>query len=538
MRVTDTTKHNTVRQNINKTTETLQKLMGQMSSGKKVLKPSDDPVGSAMVQDFMTSIDHGKTLVRNIGADKIWLNNMELAITQISDILVNVKQLALQGGDAAATKEFRASIAKEFETISHELVRLANKKIGKLFMFSGTKTFTQPLKMNELQTEPMISFERTRLKSQTEIIPLHQDKPLPGLRPGTFQIILDDESEKPPFLDITLNGTESIMDIVENINNKAIEAYGWQPSEHTVSGYESDVHAEVGQDNALYLDPVFGSKIRFGEIDPTGFLQMMKFGVIGDPAEINPELPLLFQAHVAVPNDFDGSFLGYSKNNYQIKIIKGGTYSTAQYVVSDDEGETWSRPQTLTRKNEIFNPEGKASDKVYLEFLAVGKPFFKEGLEFSFEGNEFVEYRGNHQLKDVLIDNGIKVALNVTAHELFFEKEDEENSVNVFEVINRLVQSMREDEPLAALKSLDEINKAINQVLDKRSRIGTIYKELEASEERIEADLDFKTNELSNIEDLDIAKASMDLNSAELKNKVALDSAARLIQPTLINFLK
>jgi hypothetical protein len=37
---------------------------------------------------------------------------------------------------------------------------------------------------------------------------------------------------------------------------------------------------------------------------------------------------------------------------------------------------------------------------------------------------------------------------------------------------------------------------------------------------------------------MDLAKGAVDLNSAELKHKVALDSAARLIQPTLINFLK
>ena len=54
----------------------------------------------------------------------------------------------------------------------------------------------------------------------------------------------------------------------------------------------------------------------------------------------------------------------------------------------------------------------------------------------------------------------------------------------------------------------------------------------------IEQNIDFKSDELSNIEDMDLAKGATDLNQAELKHQVALDSTARLIQPTLINFLK
>jgi flagellin-like hook-associated protein FlgL len=50
--------------------------------------------------------------------------------------------------------------------------------------------------------------------------------------------------------------------------------------------------------------------------------------------------------------------------------------------------------------------------------------------------------------------------------------------------------------------------------------------------------MDFKADELSKLEDMDLAKGAIDLNKAELKNKVALDSSARLIQPTLINFLR
>jgi flagellar hook-associated protein 3 FlgL len=111
-------------------------------------------------------------------------------------------------------------------------------------------------------------------------------------------------------------------------------------------------------------------------------------------------------------------------------------------------------------------------------------------------------------------------------------------TVNIFDVMNRLKELLEDDDEMAVQKSIFELNDAVNQVLDKRSQIGSTFKELEASEDRIESSIDFKSSELSKLEDMDLAKGAVDLNNAELKHKVALDSAARLIQPTLINFLK
>jgi flagellar hook-associated protein 3 FlgL len=105
-------------------------------------------------------------------------------------------------------------------------------------------------------------------------------------------------------------------------------------------------------------------------------------------------------------------------------------------------------------------------------------------------------------------------------------------------MMNRLKEALEDDDEMALQKSLDEINGAIDQVLRKRGQIGSTFKELASSEERIESSIDFKSSEVSKLEDMDVAKGAVDLNNAELKHRVALDSAARLIQPTLINFLR
>jgi len=395
-----------------------------------------------------------------------------------------------------------------------------------------------------------VFFNDIRQKSTSPTIPLNQELPLLGIQPGSFTIQIDDDNpETPPVnLMIELNGLENLTEIIKKINDKAIEQMNYQKSEYFPTGYDALLFAEISSDNHVYLEPKVNYQIKFDTEgaeetkDTTGFLELMKF------QSLNPILPgaegveaTTLQPAGPVPLDkseYEAVFNGYSKEKYVVRVIRGGTYEDARYIVSDDEGKTWSQPQVLQKHNEILNPDGKANNKVSLSFNIPGKPIFDQGLELKFEGNEYVEYQGNHQIKNVLLDNGIKVALNITANELFFKNDKDINSINTFEILNRFIESLETDDQTAILKSIEDIDRSINQVLYRRGQVGSIFKELESSEDRIEQNIDFKSDELSNIEDMDLAKGATDLNQAELKHKVALDSTARLIQPTLINFLK
>ncbi len=643
MRVSEVTKHNTVRANLNTNAAELQDIQTAMSNGKILNKPSDDPVGAALVQDYRTSINAAKNIEKNIGMDKVWLNATEGTIAHMVETMMGMKTKAMEGGTGGASAEQRNALANEIELIAKDFVKLGNSKKGKLFLFSGTKTFTEPLKLNPSIVEADALYMGTRLKSEAKTIPLLMDKPIIGLKPGTLVMNLEppkaeipegaevaaeeapkevvvpvpkldeagnpipkldeegkavlDENGNPVFemeipvaapvedvaapepveetpeeaaakaaanqISVTLKGTESMNDIIKLINDAAIAQEKFEEDVHSVSGFKSRLHVEMGEDNHLYLDPAAGMKFDVVS-DNTGFLQKMgftsikdsgpiaTFNEIGDAigikapteepavdAEGNPIVVKGANEPVILDSDlYMAQFKGYSKADYAVKVVRGGEYGNARYVVSDDGGETWSKIQVLNRQNEIYNPEGKANDKVSLQFGVTGNPFFREGTEFHFKGNEFVEYLGNKQIKQVPIDNGIKVALNITAKELLFEDPNDEDTVNTFDIMHRLISSLESDDEEALLESLNEIDTSINQLLNKQAQVGSTLLELEESESRLAGEIDIKQTEISDIEDIDLAKGAIDLNKAELKHKVALDSAARLVQPTLINFLK
>jgi len=640
MRVSELTKHNTVRGNLSQNAQELQEIQTNLSNGKVLNKPSDDPVGAAKVQEYRTSINHAKNIEKNIGSDKVWLNASETAIGQMVESMMGIKSIAMEGGSGAATKEQRIALSNDVELTTKELVKLANAKTGKLHLFSGTKTFTEPLEMNARILEAESLYVGTRVKSATSIIPLNQNEPIPGLKPGLLTLTLTPTDDKisefkammeeklaleanpdpmtadeqleadsmspgervdaaaeesaeldaaaipgeldadgnpiegadadavegaeeaesigpklpplpsfaPPMITVALNGTESVNEVIQKINEAAIAQEGYTEDPHGKLGYKTRLSAEMGPDNHLYLDPAKGYNFTMGP-DMTGFLDKMGFITLssGDSVPQTAETTEAEDAEggvgqaglMVLPKElYNAQFKGYSKESYIVKVVEGGSYGTARYIVSDDGGESWSKIQALNKQNEIYNPDGKANDKVMLQFGTEGEPFFREGVEFHFDSNEFVEYKGNDQIKLVPIDNGIKVALNITARELFHKSPEDSETVNGFDVLNRLIEALADDDSEAVLESLQDIDTSINQLLKKQGHVGSVMRELEASEVRMADEVDSKQTEISEIEDLDLAKGAIDLNQAEVKHKVALDSAARLVQPTLINFLK
>ena len=63
-------------------------------------------------------------------------------------------------------------------------------------------------------------------------------------------------------------------------------------------------------------------------------------------------------------------------------------------------------------------------------------------------------------------------------------------------------------------------------------------RELLATQSKLETHQFEKESELSNIQDLDIAEATVDLKVAESNNRLSLNTGARLIQPSLSDFIR
>ena len=259
---------------------------------------------------------------------------------------------------------------------------------------------------------------------------------------------------------------------------------------------------------------------------------------------------------------FRSQFEGFSSNNYRIRVTKGGVWGQARVKISDDGGRTWSKEQTLRPLTHVFNPDGKLNDQVLLKFSdeegrlgnVLPKQFdfnseksaefdldalgiiFPEGIEFVYQPNPEVTYNGSIHKKEALISNGLSIPVNVTAQELLFGEGEE--GVDTFSLLVAMERALIENDGIAIAKRLGELDLAQNQVLKQQADVGNIVRELYSTKSQLGNQQFEKERQLSDIQDLDIAEATVDLKVAEANNKLSLNTGARLIQPSLSDFLR
>ena len=120
-------------------------LQQKISAGKRVLKPSDDPIAAAAV----VGIDQAKGLNAQYGANaaaaSAALSMEEQALADAMRVLQNVKTLAISAGNPVLKNEDRKSMAAQARSLYDELLGIANRTDGEgEFLFSGYKGTTKP----------------------------------------------------------------------------------------------------------------------------------------------------------------------------------------------------------------------------------------------------------------------------------------------------------------------------------------------------------------------------------------------------------
>ena len=162
--------------------------------------------------------------------------------------------------------------------------------------------------------------------------------------------------------------------------------------------------------------------------------------------------------------------------------------------------------------------------------------FFPQGIEFIYQPNPEVSYNGSIHKKEALISNGRSIPVNVTAQELFMGGNGE--GVDTFSLLATLERALLENDGIAIANRIGELDLAQNQILKQQADVGNIIRELYATQAKLENQQFEKERQLSDIQDLDIAEATVDLKVAEANNKLSLHTGARLIQPSLSDFLR
>jgi flagellar hook-associated protein 3 FlgL len=144
MRVTNSTIYESIKYNLGNITEELNKANEVASTGKRINTLSDDPVGLTQSLNIQSSLANITQMQRNIDYGESWLSSSESALTNVQNILSNTKALCVQMANGSSGADQRSAAAENVQNNLSEIVSLGNTNVSGNYIFSGTKTDTEP----------------------------------------------------------------------------------------------------------------------------------------------------------------------------------------------------------------------------------------------------------------------------------------------------------------------------------------------------------------------------------------------------------
>ena len=129
-----------------------------------------------------------------------------------------------------------------------------------------------------------------------------------------------------------------------------------------------------------------------------------------------------------------------------------------------------------------------------------------------------------------------KVRVNLTGPEVF-GTDGVGAGGNLFQILDQIADDLRSN-PSALGTSLDALDAQLVKVQNQLGAVGARYNQVENMKARAEDQQFTLKNGLSEVENIDLPRTIVDLQMQEIAYKSALSATSRVIQPSLLDFLR
>jgi flagellar hook-associated protein 3 FlgL len=207
------------------------------------------------------------------------------------------------------------------------------------------------------------------------------------------------------------------------------------------------------------------------------------------------------------------------------------------------------RDLVLTGMNDTTGPEGRAALAGEIENLRDGlvavantryldRPVFGGTTAAADAFTPAGTYSGDTETVLRTVGPGVQVPVNVTGDSVFGANGDPEQ---LFRVLDDLAATLRAGAPDLhgrLTSGLNALDRGIDRVIAALGDVGARSNRLETVKSAAEGSLISLANSLSEVEDIDLPKTIVDLQLQEVAYKAALGATARVVQPSLLDFLR
>lgn len=144
MRITQNMLNNNMLYNLGNSLGRMDRLQDMMSTGKKISKPSHDPMVAIRGMLFRTKLSENEQYRANTDEAVNWLDQAESSISEGGSILARIKDLITQAATDTNGVSEREKISAEVRQLREQLGTVANTTFAGKYIFSGTQILTPP----------------------------------------------------------------------------------------------------------------------------------------------------------------------------------------------------------------------------------------------------------------------------------------------------------------------------------------------------------------------------------------------------------
>lgn len=145
----------------------LSEMQNQLSTGKKISRPSQDPVVAVNGMRYRAQVAEVEQFQRNVQEAHTWMDAGDTALGETTQVLQRLKELTTQAANDSYDADQRGNIAKEVKQLKEHIASLANTSINGKYIFNGTDTKNAPVDGTKLgiMTDALLAMDAEALES-------------------------------------------------------------------------------------------------------------------------------------------------------------------------------------------------------------------------------------------------------------------------------------------------------------------------------------------------------------------------------------
>lgn len=502
MRVTNQMVTSGSLRNMQKSMQRVDQLNNQVTTGKKIAAPSEDPVIAIRALKLRTTVDQlDQYKNKNIQDALSWLDTTQTSIQNVYDRLQDVYYYCEQGAQDTFQTKDRHTIVQELQELKDAIYREGGTTYAGRYLFSGYKTETNLIFQDDAAKQGLSynineSIDPDKFVNKTVVLNEVDSSAAADIVNGSKAYTAPTTSSvyqlRLAYSDLDTNAT----DIKISYTDKDGNVTQLSPVIKTVA------------DSATYYDVTPGG---VNYIPETGELIFGKdiYNTVKDAASVD---------------------VNYNKSRFAVGDLRPEMYFNCTQNKEMSDGSI--------KKTEFTMDEGGQPIKYEVNF--------SQYITVNAQGKDFILHDMGNKIDDLTnsVQDVLDVEETITKLKNMLESPDYKNNPDAVAKINKMlegadVELAQKRETMQKLfgNNMTNFQNFMEDVSAVQAKVGTTYSKLELIETRVTEQLaNFKELKSSN-EDVETEEAAINMYQSELVYESALATTSSVIKKTLLDYI-